>query len=108
MMESLYSKLVEELGAAEQCTTVSRRIHAGITFLSILPKDGITKQEIEQLIRGAASRLVDRTDLSYDNHYVRTTGQGIIVFRFRFRVPNEKSFCCGNQCVNCILLRPKK
>lgn len=107
-MESLYLKLIGELNTTDQCIEISRRIHAGITFLSILPKEGATHQEIEQLIGGFASQLVDQTELYYDIHYVRTTSKGRMIFRFRFRVPNEKSFCCGNQCVNCILLRAKK
>ncbi len=107
-MESLYSRFIEKLKETDQCIEISRRIHAGITFLSIQPKEGTTHQKIEQLIREIASQVIGQRSLYYDLHYVRTTSKGKMIFRFRFRVPNEKSFCCGNQCVNCILLQSKK
>ena len=45
-MESLYFKLIKELNTTNQCNEISRRIHAGITFLSILPKEGATHQKL--------------------------------------------------------------
>lgn len=107
MFGTLYVDLIEQLRKTEQCAEVSRRIYAGATFLSIRPRDGWDHKKIDQLIKEHAARLVNNTDLFYECTFVRSS-RGRLVFRFRFRVPDTKSFCCGNQCPNCILLRPKK
>jgi hypothetical protein len=51
--------------------------------------------------------LIKDTDISFEYRYVRRS-KGRDVYRIHFRVPDEKSFCCGNSCIDCILLRPKK
>lgn len=75
---------------------------AGIPFIYVTSYE--TKQKIEETIRKASSRVMRGKRLHSETIYVRES-QDMYVYRHRFYVPQEKMFCCGNLCVDCIRLR---
>jgi hypothetical protein len=79
------------------------RRYAGVSFLNFLLKEGAAREDLETFIRKEAERFTENTAWSQEFVYVRTSHLGLI-YRFRFRVPNEKSFCCGNLCPDCVRL----
>jgi len=105
VIETYYDRFLQMLDQQqEQFGQSYWRIHAGQRFLyveSILPPAQLTSK-----LQDEAGNLIRGTKLGAECVYVRTQ-ENIHVYRFRFTVPNEKMFCCGNFCVDCIRLRGK-
>lgn len=79
-------------------------MYAGVPFLYLhAPKK--TLPRLSSSFRRAALPLIRNAELTFEYQYVRRC-KSRWVFRFRFRVPDKKSFCCGNRCPDCIFLRP--
>jgi hypothetical protein len=81
---------------------VEERRFAGVSFLFIQPADSSFRPELEEFLTREALLFAEGTAWFHELEYIRTSKAGII-YRFRFRVPEEKSFCCGNRCSECIL-----
>lgn len=105
MSDTLEDRLIRRLRAVG-FQDVEYRYYAGVPFLYLrVPEKA--PSSLSSSIRRAALPLIRNTDLTFECCYVRSAGDRW-VYRFRFRVPDEKSFCCGNHCPDCILLRPKR
>ncbi|OYD08913.1 hypothetical protein [Paludifilum halophilum] len=104
MLERMRDRLIRRLISAETCLKVTSRTYAGVPFLYILPGKSQDEKKISQSIRRTAAHLTRHTELSWECSYVRTSGEEL-VYRFRFLYPDQKSFCCGNQCSDCVLQR---
>ncbi|MFC7441321.1 hypothetical protein [Laceyella putida] len=77
---------------------------AGVSFFCIQISETSDQQQVETFIQKEAARFIDGTAWQVAFSYVRRSKSGLI-YRFQLRVPDEKSFCCGNQCPHCILYR---
>ncbi|TSB46304.1 hypothetical protein [Alkalicoccobacillus porphyridii] len=95
MMNLYYSKLLQWLDGHYN---VSLKEISGYHFIYIRSNEPPTS--IEKQIILAANQLIKKNTLSYECVFVRQKN-GQSVFRFRFLVPSEKMFCCGNGCINC-------
>ncbi|WP_212772936.1 hypothetical protein [Polycladomyces abyssicola] len=104
---TLYERLATQLKASPVCADVRLRTFAGVHFLYLQPADGRQPHELDGLLEQMANELIKGTEWSFACHFVRSSGD-TRVYRIQFRVPDIKSFCCGNQCPQCILLRPRK
>ncbi|SEM71546.1 hypothetical protein [Lihuaxuella thermophila] len=95
---------VETLDTAEQKPYVElmRKQFAGVSFLYVKLQAPSSQQDFENFLHKEAERFITGTSWFYEFEYIRSSQAGLI-YRFRFRVPEEKSFCCGNECPNCIL-----
>jgi hypothetical protein len=80
------------------------RQYAGMTFLYFLPAEEILRRRLEEFLNREAAKFTENTELRHEFGYVRTSRHGV-VYRFRLLVPDEKSFCCGNLCPDCIRFR---
>lgn len=104
MLASFYQQFEKALlqeGIASSCHW---RTYAGQRFFyvsSTLPAQSLTTRLME-----IGERLTSDTKLKPECIYVRSDDRQH-VYRFRFLVPNEKQFCCGNLCEDCFLLREK-
>jgi hypothetical protein len=104
MLAAFYQQLVEMLLQEGTITQSSWRTHAGQRFFyvsSTLPAPSLTNKLME-----TGERLSTGTKLKPECIYVRSDEHGH-VYRFRFLVPSEKQFCCGNLCEDCFLLRER-
>ncbi|MGF9910654.1 hypothetical protein [Brevibacillus porteri] len=102
MLATFYHQFEEALHREKIVTHSSWRTYAGQLFFyvsSTLPAPLLTKQLME-----TGERLTTDTKLKPECIYVRSDDMQH-VYRFRFRVPDEKQFCCGNLCEDCFLLR---
>lgn len=106
MLEKLTAQLVIRLLSANVTEDVTKNTFVGMTFLYITPVNGTGEKEIRSLIAQTADSLTLNRNIYYDCFYVRQKERQF-VYRFRFRYPDEKSFCCGNRCPDCIYKRPK-
>jgi hypothetical protein len=75
---------------------------AGIPFIYIRSKK--EKSEIEYSIKKWSARAMRGKRLHSDTIFFREE-VSLYVYRHRFYVPQEKMFCCGNLCVDCVRLR---
>ncbi|MFC4076917.1 hypothetical protein [Salinithrix halophila] len=103
MAETLDEHFLRQLILGEGCREAFLRNYAGVQFLYILPATAVNHKEIRCLIDEKATDLTRNSARFHECQYVRQS-RGWLVFRFRFRFPDEKSFCCGNQCIDCVLL----
>ncbi|MBA4492916.1 hypothetical protein ACFO25_08495 [Paenactinomyces guangxiensis] len=83
---------------------LSLRQYAGVSFLYVQMGPSASRRDLESFLQREAECFIRGTEWIYQFAYIRTSAAGLI-YRFQLRVPDEKSFCCGNQCVNCILLQ---
>ncbi|CDQ19866.1 hypothetical protein BN982_02173 [Halobacillus karajensis] len=74
---------------------------AGIPFVYLMPAEGVTKRELEDILKWCASKAMKGKRLTLAMSYVRKN-QAFYVYRVRFLVPQRKMFCCGNLCDDCI------
>ncbi|WP_460414921.1 hypothetical protein [Planifilum fimeticola] len=102
----MLSSLIKRVQRLCPDLSIEHRRYVGIDFLYVRPPTTAAKASFESTARKQADKMVLGTPLFYECHFVRTATDRL-VYRFRFRVPDRKSFCCGNQCSDCVLLRPK-
>ena len=76
---------------------------AGIPFLYI-QTDSIKREDLHLEIKRSAGRAMRGKRLHAETIPVRIEDE-LYVFRHRFYVPQEKMFCCGNLCADCIRLK---
>ncbi|MGP1907369.1 hypothetical protein ACTSEZ_04320 [Metabacillus sp. JX24] len=77
---------------------------AGIPFLYIACKGNASADELALLIEKSARTAMRGKRLTAETVFVRED-KNLYVFRHRFYVPQEKMFCCGNLCDDCIRLK---
>ncbi len=103
-MENPVEVFVEMLGSAvhKPYAELVRKEYAGVSFFYVRLIATSSQQDLEIFLQQEAERFVTGTAWKYEFEYIRSSQAGL-VYRFRFSVPEEKSFCCGNQCPGCIL-----
>ncbi|MGF2615527.1 hypothetical protein FZC84_14790 [Rossellomorea vietnamensis] len=98
----IWDKFAEHLQSFEGIEDYEMKKIAGIPFIYI--KAELPKEELEDSIKRAAAKSIRGKRLHSETVYVRKRSE-YYVYRHRFYVPQEKMFCCGNLCVDCIRLR---
>ncbi|MED1950691.1 hypothetical protein [Brevibacillus centrosporus] len=105
MLATFYQQFEKTLLQEGTITSYNWRTHAGQRFFyvsSALPATSLTSRLME-----TGERLTTGTKLKPECIYVRSDDRHH-VYRFRFLVPSEKQFCCGNLCEDCFLLRENR
>jgi hypothetical protein len=92
---------MELLKDTKVVSTIHKKTYSGIPFIYLQPSSSITEIEIEELLKQAAIKVMNGKRLTYEITFVRKHSHSY-VYRIRFKVPQEKLFCCGNRCSNCI------
>jgi hypothetical protein len=77
---------------------------AGIPFLYVQMNSILTIAEIKEKINKESRIAMKGKRLTSECIFVREE-TSLYVFRHRFYVPQEKMFCCGNLCEDCIRLK---
>ncbi len=95
---------MENLKATLLFTQLRRVKIAGTPFLYLSPTNPIDTKTLNRAIEKAAVIAMKGKRLHYELVFVRQD-ENVLVFRSRFYVPQEKMFCCGNLCHNCIRFR---
>ncbi|MCA1029948.1 hypothetical protein LCL95_02735 [Bacillus timonensis] len=80
---------------------------AGIPFLYVTSRSTEGQHEfVNHLIKLASAEAMKGKRLTSETIFVRKE-HNVFVYRHRFYVPQEKMFCCGNICVDCIRFRER-
>ncbi|WP_096154754.1 MULTISPECIES: hypothetical protein [Bacillus] len=83
-----------------------RKDITGIPFLYVETNPNVNCMDILSIIEKCAKIAMYKKRITSRTKFVRKQ-DGTCVFRHRFYVPQEKMFCCGNFCEDCILKRNK-
>ena len=100
-VESLYVMLVQNLTNDNRIESSQYKKVAGIPFIYITVSSPISINALEGIVEGYAKQIIKSKRITTQTIFVRQTKQ-MYVFRHRFFVPQEKMFCCGNECEDCI------
>jgi hypothetical protein len=76
----------------------------GIPFLYIQAAPHLSQSTLESIIDKCSAIAMKGKRLHSQTVFVRQD-ETLYVYRHRFYVPQEKMFCCGNLCVDCIRLK---
>jgi hypothetical protein len=98
----VWDKFAEILKSSEGIEKYEMKKIAGIPFIYI--EGPLSKENMEEIIKKASAKSMRGKRLHSETVYVRQAGSRY-VYRHRFFVPQEKMFCCGNLCIDCIRLR---
>ncbi|WP_335870489.1 hypothetical protein [Bacillus sp. 2205SS5-2] len=101
-LEPIWEAFILHLKNLESIEEVYWKKAAGIPFLYI--KTELEQAKLERGIKRCAGRTMKGFRLHCDTIFVRKKIE-LYVYRHRFYVPQEKMFCCGNLCDDCIRLR---
>jgi hypothetical protein len=102
-LETVWTEFIRNLLDSDEVSDVKRMKMAGIPFLYLSVQTDLL-QKIQGLIEKAAVNAMKGKRLHSEMIYVRKDGN-MYVYRCRFFVPQEKMFCCGNLCHDCIRFR---
>ncbi|TCS95015.1 hypothetical protein [Hazenella coriacea] len=83
---------------------LEHRQFAGASFFMVQLKPPFSKRDLEQFLLDEMNHFFKNTIFTYELTYLRTS-KSEFIYRLQLRVPDEKSFCCGNQCPHCILFK---
>ncbi|UOE92954.1 hypothetical protein [Alkalihalobacillus sp. LMS39] len=102
MLTQIWSFFLDELENEHSAiTSVIKKDRAQIPFVYITTKEPISLKKLNSHIKVVGTRAMKGKRMNMDLHFVRQQ-ENLYVYRIRFLVPNEKMFCCGNGCFDCI------
>ncbi|MCD7033919.1 hypothetical protein LRR81_06695 [Metabacillus sp. GX 13764] len=105
-LEGIWTEFLLILKEQHIVMMAERKIIAGTPFLYISAKEDVPLEELKKCIFRASKKAMLKKRVTVKTVFVRRDGN-LNVFRHRFFVPQEKMFCCGNLCPDCVLLKKK-
>ncbi|MFG6496275.1 hypothetical protein P8610_12990 [Fictibacillus sp. UD] len=78
-----------------------KKLMAGIPFLYVSVSSHISIEQSTDTVKKHAVKAMKGKRLTLNLYFVRSE-KNLYVYRMRFLVPQEKMFCCGNLCFDCI------
>jgi hypothetical protein len=106
-LDGIWQKFIERLTLNTFIEKANWIKVTGIPFLYIRTTGDLTQSMLEKEIRKCSAIAMKGHRLHCETIFVRNEEQ-LYVYRHRFLVPQEKMFCCGNLCADCIRLKEKK
>ncbi|WP_347550487.1 hypothetical protein ABFG93_02870 [Pseudalkalibacillus hwajinpoensis] len=103
-LDDIWEPFLNRLSSSDTVRSVYKKNITGIPFLYLTLNTNIRKATIDTLIKIEAARVMRGKQLRMEYSFVREE-KTLLVYRVRFLVPQEKMFCCGNLCPDCIRFR---
>ncbi|BCB03234.1 hypothetical protein [Bacillus sp. KH172YL63] len=101
-LNEIWNYFLTQLQQEDDIQTAYVKRSAGIPFLYVQSSN--QKKDLEHIILKWSARAMRGKRLHSDTIFFRNEG-ALYVYRHRFYVPQEKMFCCGNLCVDCVRLK---
>lgn len=98
----LYDELLDRLSKEKTIQFCKMTKVTGIPFLYIYTYKFMDEYHLTKRIEEASSIIIKNKRITYQTMFVRKENENCYVYRHRFFVPQEKMFCCGNNCIDCI------
>lgn len=108
-LEQIWDTFLEELNKNELVVDCFHKKVAGIPFLYVQIQTGHVfgwEEKGQSFIHVCSKKAMFKKKVTAETHFFRRQ-DNLFVYRHRFYVPQEKMFCCGNLCEDCIRLRKK-
>jgi hypothetical protein len=105
-LEKIWEKFFDKLTNIPGIINVHRKIFTGIPFIYVETSSNLPTEKLEHLLKEAAASAMKGCRLHCESIFVRCEN-GLHVYRHRFLVPQEKMFCCGNLCDDCIRFKKR-
>jgi hypothetical protein len=108
-LDRIWDSFIAELNKHDLVLNSAHKKVTGIPFLYIhIDHAHINDWEEKgsSFIHVCAKKAMYKKKVTAETHFFRQENN-IFVYRHRFYVPQEKMFCCGNLCEDCIRLRKK-
>ncbi|WP_246940273.1 hypothetical protein [Bacillus pinisoli] len=103
-LDIIWSCFLEQLANDQAILSVKKQNYSGIPFLYIEIKEEEDRFFLEKIIKTKSAYVMKGKRLHSETIFVRYEAN-LYVYRHRFYVPQEKMFCCGNICTDCIRLK---
>ncbi len=103
-LDKVWAVFIQQLQKEEDIQSVEKTQMAGIPFFYLTVLENIDHKQMQKLIEKAAVQAMKGKRLHSEMIFVRKE-ENVYVYRGRFFVPQEKMFCCGNLCHDCIRFR---
>ncbi|WP_456275609.1 hypothetical protein [Bacillus sp. AK128] len=103
-LDLIWREFLDRVTLHPRIILVRKKNFSGIPFIYIESAADLTKDEVELCIRKTSAEVMKGKRLHTETVFVRQEPTQF-VYRHRFFVPQEKMFCCGNLCNDCIRLK---
>jgi hypothetical protein len=100
-LEIIWNSFKEKLQQDECIQSIQRKKFGGLPFVYIDLEKPISKLQLDHLLTRFSKEAMQGKRLSCDISFVRMQKKAF-VYHIRFKVPQEKLFCCGNGCTDCV------
>ncbi|RLQ95857.1 hypothetical protein [Falsibacillus albus] len=102
-IENIWNKFIQIMNEEDTITRAVWKKIAGIPFIYIQSPEN--PHHVEHVVKKASAQAMKGKQLKCETIFVRKE-ESLHVYRHRFYVPQEKMFCCGNMCNDCVRLKP--
>ncbi|AST92171.1 MULTISPECIES: hypothetical protein [Sutcliffiella] len=103
-LQTIWAIFLTEMNSNSIIQLCERKDITGIPFIYITPAVDADLDLLLQTIKICSKKAMYKQRVTVKTNFVRKS-DNIYVFRHRFFVPQEKMFCCGNLCEDCIRLK---
>jgi hypothetical protein len=100
-LDKVWLIFLDQLMLSKNIETAYWKKVAGIPFLYIKVSENVLQSKIDNEIIQCSANAMKGKRLHCQTIFVRREAT-LFVYRHRFLVPQEKMFCCGNLCTDCI------
>ncbi|KMJ58513.1 hypothetical protein AB685_11575 [Bacillus sp. LL01] len=108
-LEQIWNTFLEELQKNDLVVQCFRKKVTGIPFLYVQIDSEHTsgwEEKGQSFIQVCSKKAMFKKKVTAETHFFRRQ-DNLFVYRHRFFVPQEKMFCCGNLCDDCIRLKKR-
>ncbi|WP_223700347.1 hypothetical protein [Sutcliffiella deserti] len=109
-LQEIWSSFLTKLSQSELVESCYRKNITGIPFLYVkVNKTDVSAWDDHgfSIISACSKQAMFQKRVTVETNFVRQDATPQFVYRHRFYVPQEKMFCCGNLCPDCIRLRKR-
>jgi hypothetical protein len=103
-VNDIWENFLNRIHSDSMIIAIEKKVMAGIPFVYVSAIPHSTVESIIEILKKYAVKAMKGKRLTLELTFVRSE-ENLYVFRMRFLVPQEKMFCCGNLCFDCIRLR---
>lgn len=103
-LEVIWTSFLQQFTQHPMIQSIKKQTFSGLPFIYIETNPELEERQLEYLIKTYSASVMKGKRLHAETIFVRKEGT-LFVYRHRFYVPQEKMFCCGNLCTDCIRLK---
>jgi hypothetical protein len=103
-LTAIWEIFFQKISSDSRIKAIDKKVIAGLPFVYVHTVPGTTLDSVTDALKENSVKAMKGKRLTLELIFVRAE-ENVYIFRMRFLVPQEKMFCCGNLCFDCIRLR---